>query len=480
LGDIRIQEASMADIRRFTLVDLVLLAVVLAAAAGARAAYLGYCADGGRNSGPLRVEEPSPTLTGLPPDTTMRDRKEPTDLDALVHNLTEHHWFGSLAPFAATEEQTAHVAPGYPWLLSWLSRLTGPAGLDHTVRWIQCGLGALTAGLYFLFARRAFRHRGVAALAGLLGAVYPFWVIDTASMTNGVLASFLLALVLVLGVRAGQVGGPFVSFVYGLALAGASLVRAALLPFALVAVAWFLWRSRRLPSGWLCALVAFLGFAIGLAPWVVRNLQVFGEPIPIVDSVHLHFWIGNNPQANGGPATASMLASAPGDELAKVSRQPERYNRLGTLAWQEIRTHPAETLRRRLQAGLAFFFGERWLRDGTLAEEIKGEGEMPERLAASYPAILQGTLLALLLLAVLGWRWTYAWRWEARPSALAIGWVFLPYLLSHAGALSGPRLPLDGIFLCYAAVALVCLVPGLGVPLFAGGTAKPDTEPRPQ
>jgi hypothetical protein len=133
------REEGMADIRRFTLVDLILLAVVLAAAAGARAAYLGFCADGGRNGGPLRVEEPLPTLTGLPPEAQMRERKEPTELDALVHNLTEHHWFGSLAPFAATEEKTAHVAPGYPWLLAWLSRLTGPAGLDRAVRWIQCG-----------------------------------------------------------------------------------------------------------------------------------------------------------------------------------------------------------------------------------------------------------------------------------------------------------------------------------------------------
>ncbi len=469
----------MAYIRRFTLVDLILLVLVLGAAAGARAAYLGLCADGGRNGGPLRVEEPSPTLTGLPPETTLRDRKEPTELDALVHNLTEHNWFGSLAPFAAGEEQTAHVSPGYPWLLAYLSRMTGLAGLDRAVRWVQCGLGSLTAGLYFLFARRAFRHRGVAALAGLLCAVHPFWVIDTASLTDGVLSSFLLALSLVLGARAGQVGGPFFSLLYGLCLAGCALVRAALLPFALVAVAWFLLRSRRLAGGWLCALVAFLGFAGGLAPWAVRNFQVFGEPVPVVDSAHLHLWVGNNPHADGGPATETMLASAPGDELSKVARQPERYSRLGALAWQEVRTHPVETLRRRLQAGLAFFFGDHWLHDGTLAEEVKGEGELPEGLANAYPAVLQGTLLALLLLAALGWRWTYGWSWEGMPSSLAVVWIFLPYLLSHAGALSGPRLPLDGVFLTYAAFALVCLVPGVGAPLFAGGEGQPDVEPPP-
>jgi 4-amino-4-deoxy-L-arabinose transferase-like glycosyltransferase len=465
----------MADIRRFTLVDLVLLAVVLAAAAGARAAYLGFWADGGRNGGPLRVQDPSPLLAGLPPDTKMRDRDHPTELDALVHNLTEYRWFGSLAPFSAGEEQTAHVSPGYPWLVAGLARLTGTAALDRTVRWAQCGLGALTAGLYFLFARRAFRHRGVATLAGLLCALHPFWVIDTAELDDGVVTSFLLALTLVLGTRGGQVGGAFVSLLYGLTLAGLALMRAALLPFAVVAAAWFLLRSRALPRGWLCALLAFLGFVNGLAPWAVRNFQVFGEPVPIVDTAHLHLWVGNNPHANGGPATDSMLATAPGDELAKVSRQPERYARLGSRAWEEVHNHPAETLRRRLQAFLAFFVGADWLRDGTLAEAVPGEGEMPERLAGTYPVVLQGTLLALLLLGLLGWRWSYGWRWEAMPSSLALIWIPLPYLLSHAEALSGPRLPLDGVLWSYAALAIVCLIPGVGGLLFDGGQAKPDT-----
>jgi hypothetical protein len=40
-------------------------------------------------------------------------------------------------------------------------------------------------------------------------------------------------------------------------------------------------------------------------------------------------------------------------------------------------------------------------------------------------------------------------------------WVPIPFILAHGGELSGPRLPLDGVLLCYAAFALVCLIPGL-------------------
>ncbi|HZY88234.1 MAG TPA: hypothetical protein VFE78_25585 [Gemmataceae bacterium] len=441
----------MTQERRFGPTDMLLLALVVAAAAGARAGYLWACADGGRSGGPLLVQG------------------RPAELDALVRNLKDSGRFAGPAPFAAGEEATAHVAPGYPLLLSLLARLVDPAALDRTVRWVQCGLGALTAGLYFLFARRVFGNLAVATLAGLFGALHPFWVIDTAAVADGTLATFLLALALFLGARAAQTAGPFASLLYGLTLAGLALVRAALLPFAFVAVAWFLFRSRGLARGWLCALLAFLGFANGLAPWLVRNFQLFREPVPVVDSTYLHLWVGNNPHADGGPLTDTMRQSAPTAELEKMSKQTDRYARLGALVRQEVRDNPAETLRRRLQAGLDFFFGARWFQDGQLAEHASpGDAAMPGWLARSYPVTLQAVLLALVLLGLLGWRWTYGWRFDSMPATLALIWVPLPYLLGHAEALSGPRLPLDGVLLCYAAFVLVSLVPGQGRDLLAG------------
>ena len=441
----------MTPERRFGWTDGMLLALVVAAAAGARAGYLWACADSGRNGGPLLVQD------------------RPAELDALVRNLQGQGRFAGPAPFAAGEEVTAHAAPGYPLFVSLLARLVDPAARDSTVRWVQCGLGALTAGLYFLFARRVFGNPTVATLAGLFGAFHPFWVINTAAVADGTLATSLLALVLFLGVRAAQTGGPFESLLYGLALALLALVRAALLPFAFVAVAWFLFRCRGLARGWLCALLAFLGFANGLAPWMVRNFQLFREPVPVVDATYLHLWVGNNPLADGGPLTDRMRAAAPTAELEKIPGQAERYARLGALVRQEVRDHPAEAVRRRLQAGLDFFFGARWFQDGRLAEHASpGETAMPGWLARGYPVTLQAVLLALVLLGLLGWRWTYGWRFDMMPATLAMIWVPLPYLLGHAEALSGPRLPLDGVLLCYAAFVLVSLVPGQGRDLLAG------------
>ena len=316
----------MTEVRRFGLVDVLLLLLVLASAAGTRASYLVVCAENGTNAGPWRVQD-----------------DPPQELLSLALNLKERNWFGSEAPLAAAHQQelTAHTAPAYPWLLSLVARL--PVVFDPAVRWLQVGLGTLTAGLYFLFARRAFRSRFVALLAGLLCACHPFWVVNAAEMNDGVLTSFLLALVLVLGARSSEVEDAFCCLVFGLALAALALVRAALLPLSFVALLWFLLRCRSLPRGWLFALLATLGFANGLAPWILRNYQATGELIPVVDSLYLHLWIGNNPQAGGGPQSEEVLlrtlAEARKESSGNLADMPQsrRYEELAGEVWQEIR-----------------------------------------------------------------------------------------------------------------------------------------------
>jgi hypothetical protein len=465
----------MADMRRFGPADLLLLLLVLAVAGGLRAAYLVRLADRGRSEGPLRVQDQRPPLADFDAPPDMRGAPRPTDLDALIDNVQQHRWFGSLAPYAPAEEQTAHVAPGYPWLFGTLARFVPANRLDSTVRWIQMALGTLTAGFYFLFARRAFRSLAVGTLAGLFAAAWPFWIIDTAALDDGILASFVLAGCLLLAGQAGEKGGALPSLVLGLALAGLALVRAALLPFSFVVFVWFLLRSRSLQGGWLCSLLSFLGFIIGMAPWMVRNYQVFHDPVPVVSSAYLHLWIGNNPEATGGPATPKMLESAPTEKLQEITKQPRRYGELGKDVAAEVRAHPDLTLQRRLHAAIAFFTGDRWLSDGTLAEPTGEPWRASSRLEQSCPATLQGALLVLLVLAFLGWRFSYGFRWEAVPATLAMIWVPLPYIISHAEALSGPRLPLDGVLLCYAAFAVAALLPGFGHTLRNPPDAGPKT-----
>ena len=451
----------MAPMRRFGMVDFALLFLVVALAGALRAGYLVRAAGNGQNAGPLIVQ----------------DGADQADLQQLIHSVKDNSTFVAAAPLADAPEETAHASPGYPYLIGWTARLVAPGQLDLTVRWGQCVLGALTAGLYFLFARRAFRCLGVATLTGVLCALHPFWIVDTAAVNDGTLVSFLVGLSLFVGARAGQTGGPFASLLYGLTLAGAALVRAALLPFAFVGLAWFLLHSRRMPSGWLGALLAFLGFVIGLAPWTIRNWQVFNEPVPIVDSAYLHFWMGNNPAANGGPVDVKNLTTEQLEELKNIKKQPERYAahgplRLGRHAPRSAgRSTTSAAVRPRLllrparnRAGTS--------RRGRGSHNRRRE-PMPRELADNYEGVFLWTVLVVTILGLLGWRWSYAWRAESMPAVLAMIWIPLPYLLSHAGALSGPRLPLDGVLLCYTAFALLCFVPGARRHLLDGAKAVP-------
>jgi 4-amino-4-deoxy-L-arabinose transferase-like glycosyltransferase len=461
------------EMRRFGFADLILFLIILLGAAGARVWYLYAWADTAQSAGPIMVQD---------------DNSK--ELRGLRANLVKDHSFVAHAPLADKEEETAHTSPGYPWFLALCFGMFDDP--DSMVRWVQAGLGALTAGLYFLFARRAFHSLAVATLAGAFCALHPFWIANTAEINDGVLASLLLALCLFLGVRGGQEGGAGTSLVYGLGLAALALVRAALLPFAVVALLWFLFRCRVLRRGWLCALLAFLGFINGLVPWGLRTWQKFHEVMPIVDSAYLHLWVGNNSQATGGPQDIYNQDTMR-DILAKdwdvndpqkvqkrfatltKKKQPERYAELAKVAVGNMADDPPAFIQHRLAAGLNFLFGAEWFtprhalyREGT---DYESAGTLLG-MDVDIPAVFAGTLLAMIVLGLLGWRWTYAWRYSSRPATLAVFWIPLPYVLGHAEAYSGPRLPLDGVLLCYAAFALACVVPALARPLFRGEEAN--------
>jgi 4-amino-4-deoxy-L-arabinose transferase-like glycosyltransferase len=453
------EDVPMNDWPRFGVVDLICVLLLVGVAAGVRAAYVFDFAAEGQGMPPFEVQGQG--IARPVPGTNGETR---TEQQELIQNLREQRWFGCLAPLADHEEETANVAPGYPWLVSLASRVTDAP--DALVRWVQCALGALTVLCYYLFAHRAFASTLAASLAGLLVALHPFWIINTAELADGVLVGFLLSAALALGTRGSQVGGAFTSLLYGLSLSALAMVRAALLPFAVIAFVWYLARCRTLRAGWFAALLALLGFANGLAPWVVRNGRVFQEPLPIADSAYLHLWMGNNPKANGKTLSETALRESLRPELCAQlvadENQPRRYGRLGREVLDYVQRDPAAALGHRLDAGISFTLGGSWI-DGHRLTLRRTGNEVPDVadwIAELVETSLRGSLLLMILLGALGWRLSAAWGPRARLAALAVIWVSLPYLLSHAEALAGPRLPLDGVLLCYVAFAIACMVPG--------------------
>jgi hypothetical protein len=158
-------------------------------------------------------------------------------------------------------------------------------------------------------------------------------------------------------------------------------------------------------------------------------------------------------------------------DLEKMS-QPERYRALASQVGREIISDPAHAIERRLRAGLAFFLGDKWITNREYVRTGQAGG-VPGWLAPWMTTILVGSLFFMLLFAALGWRWSYGWRRESMPLGLAPVWFLLPYLLSHAEAYSGPRLPLDGVLICYAALVIACIFPSEAKHLLRGEEAYP-------
>lgn len=409
-------------------------------------------------------------LVSTPPDRT--------DLDQLVENLKKEGLAGFVTrtPLGPDkEEPTAHQAPLYPLIRAGIETLaenykeTVSVSKGSSVRLVQLLLGGLTCLCYYLVAWRAFgQNQLLALLVGLATAFYPFWIINTGELEDGVLASFLLAWSLSLGVYVGQKGGIVRSFLLGVVLAALALTRASLLPFTIVVQLWFFLRCRSVPQGSLSAICCLLGFAGGLAPWGYHCIQVFHAPVPIVNSAWFHVWVGNNPKSDGGNYNWSMkkdLARIKPELVKKLEETPvtDRYALLADTVTTEIIEKPADTAKRRLKSALQFLFGT-----PTMHGTLFWPGE--KTLAAPLwlrPALLL-SLVAILSLALLGWRWSYGWKKQSAPLSLAIFWVPLPYVLSHADQLHASRLPLDGVLIVLAAVGLLSLLPYFGSSLLQG------------
>lgn len=449
---------------RSTLLSYLLGLFVLAAALGVRLYYLHEFEF---------IDKPATQvwqvqgrgLIVVPPDVT--------DLDQLVANLKKEgilNGFQAKAPLGPEKEEwTAHRAPWYPLFragIEWVAESINFSA-SSLLRYVQAFLGALTCLLYYMIAWRGFgRHQLLALLVGLLAALYPHWVINVAEFEDGVMSSFLLAWSLYLAIGLGQEGGTVRSLLLGLVLAALTLTRAALMPFAVVVQLWFCLRCRRVPNGWFGCIVMVIGFIGGLTPWALLGLERFHAPVPVVTSAWFHVWVGNNAMSDGTDFNWSMKKRLDPTLVTKLEQasQQDRYAILAESVFNEVLEKPWEACKHRLKSLMQFMTGTNTI-TGYMGFWPGTQGVTPPLWVK--PSLV-GSLVLLLVLSFLGWRWSYGWKEQSAPLSLAVFWIPLPYVLSHAGVLHSARLPLDGVLIVLASLGFLCLIPGVGAKLLAG------------
>ena len=267
----------MTELRRFQAVDALLFLFVLAVAFAVRASLSGWrCTT---PQAPVRLA----ASAGRGRRSCLDKKEVTTELSGVVSQCQGRQGLFQPRPRSASKDESKgdrpcfaglSVAAGSARPLSRATTRCGSRSLDarRASRGSDGGTvfpvrpASVSQSFDCRHARRRCLFVDSAIRSG--SSASPSW-------EDGTLASFLLACGLALGARGIQTGGPLSSLLFGLAMAALAMVRAACLPFAFVAVAWYLLRSRSVTRGWLCALLAFLGFVNGLVPWTV---QLPGKP----------------------------------------------------------------------------------------------------------------------------------------------------------------------------------------------------------
>jgi 4-amino-4-deoxy-L-arabinose transferase-like glycosyltransferase len=205
--------------------------------------------------------------------------------DAMVfHQVAQHLADGDGFMQAFRAEPTAEHPPGWEVVLAAADLAGGNGYLSH--RLLGAVIGTVTVVLIGLVARRVAGPT-VGLVAAALAAVYPMlWAADVSLMSETLYGALLVG-ALLLAVRLRDAATLRAAAALGGVLGLAALTRGEallLVPLLLVPLTWRRWREMA---------VGVAAFVVVLAPWTIRNLATFEEPVLISGNAN-GIWVGAN------------------------------------------------------------------------------------------------------------------------------------------------------------------------------------------
>jgi hypothetical protein len=249
---------------------------------------------------------------------------EPTPDDGEIARRTLAEWqdAGGFWGVVRPDEPSAYLSPVYPILLAGLLRSFGEDRLAP-IAVIQAILGALTC-VALVHLGRSFLSEKRALGVGWVAAFYPLLVYQTCDIWDHCLFTLLLVLWVIVFLRAVRDVRRVQWLQLGLAGGVVFLVRPVGLPILALMWVWVvvLGAGRRVIGSVLLA----AGFAAAVAPWVVRNWCVMGEPLLLPTKGGRNLWEFNNARFSDyflwsePPATRARYASLRDTYLPTLSR----------------------------------------------------------------------------------------------------------------------------------------------------------------
>jgi hypothetical protein len=295
------------------------------------------------------------------------------EMGRIARALVTGHGYAD--PFLGHTGSTAWVTPLYPLLMAFVFKVTGV--YTAASAWILLTLNSLFSALTVFpiaaIARRSFATSGPDRAASIgrwavwLWALYPAamqyavrWVWETSLST--LLFTCAFALALRMHQRSPDRPGRFAMrdwVLFGLIWGLIALANPALVLFLPFAGIWILTgQSGALPRAMAGAALSAMIFLAVLAPWVVRNTQVFHHLVPLRANFGAELCLGNGPGATGLLMEYDHPAKDPQQLRLYTALGEYRYAQMrGALARQTIRADPWLFVRNTLKRLDFFWFG---------------------------------------------------------------------------------------------------------------------------
>lgn len=328
---------------------------------------------------------------------------------------------GFADPFNGQTGPTTWEPPLYPYLIAGVFRLTGV--YTQASAFALLALNSIFSSLncipIFLIARRCFSEK-IAIWSAWGWALLPwimFWCTRWVWETS--LAALLLTLIFWLTLRMEELCGfsPWIAF--GVLWGVAALTNTSLLAFLPASGIWILYKQRSRTAVVRAALAAVF-FSATIAPWMVRNYEVFGKVIFIRSNFGAELRLGNGPGANG----TWMSYIHPSKNIVEF----QRYEQLGEIAYIAERKREAIN-----------YIREDWPRFALLSVKrfIYYWNGLPK--TSANPALTPFANSLFLVSSVLAfWGLGRALR-QRRPGAWLFLWLILSYPAIYYFVFPHPR-----------------------------------------
>ncbi len=235
-----------------------------------------------------------------------------------------------------------------------LAGLLGIPGLTRaSIQIVQALLCLGTAAACGALARRLGGGDIAAVLTGLCVALQPSLLYYSVVKSDPLpLNAFLLSLIALVGAALIEAPSQGRAIGAGLLIALATVSRGTpAIALPIMAILLILGRRARAVE---TVLTMSAAMVLGLAPWLVRNTLVLGEPL-ITSTSGENFWRGNNEHATGGVVDRngrSLTRLAPSSDVfppavravLETGTEADRQRVFMTEAWRFIRANPADAL----------------------------------------------------------------------------------------------------------------------------------------